>query len=149
MLDDALAAPGPWRAHRAHTQELYDNLQRAGSAHQLPGQHHSRPRRRPSGLTIVDHIHSPTAGSGRGGGGGSSDWWSGLKSMMRGSDDEDAGSGTGPAVQGLYMYGGVGCGKTMLMDLFVDTAPPHFKVPAGGRSGRAREGSGRGVLRRG
>lgn len=113
-------------------QELYDNLQRAGAAHQLAGQHHSRPRRRPSGLTIVDHIETPSSASGRGGtvGGSSSGWWSGLKSMMRGSDDEEDGGGgaSGPAVQGLYMYGGVGCGKTMLMDLFVDTAPPHFKV---------------------
>lgn len=31
-------------------------------------------------------------------------------------------------VQGLYMYGGVGTGKTMLMDLLVDSAPPQFKV---------------------
>ena len=34
-------------------------------------------------------------------------------------------------LQGLYMYGGVGCGKTMLMDLFVGTAPAEFKVRAG------------------
>ena len=31
-------------------------------------------------------------------------------------------------VEGMYMYGGVGCGKTMLMDLFVACAPPEFKV---------------------
>ena len=29
----------------------------------------------------------------------------------------------GPAPKGLYMYGGVGCGKTMVMDLFFDLAP--------------------------
>lgn len=28
--------------------------------------------------------------------------------------------------QGLYMYGDVGCGKTMLMDLFFDTLPPNI-----------------------
>lgn len=26
------------------------------------------------------------------------------------------------------MYGGVGCGKTMLMDIFVKAAPPEFRV---------------------
>ncbi|KAJ5300687.1 uncharacterized protein N7443_005689 [Penicillium atrosanguineum] len=29
--------------------------------------------------------------------------------------------------EGLYMYGDVGCGKTMLMDLFFDTMPPNIK----------------------
>jgi predicted ATPase len=33
------------------------------------------------------------------------------------------------APQGLYMYGGVGVGKTLLMDLLVTAAPPEFKVP--------------------
>jgi predicted ATPase len=33
-----------------------------------------------------------------------------------------------PLIRGLYMYGGVGCGKTMLMDLFVKEAPADFKV---------------------
>lgn len=28
--------------------------------------------------------------------------------------------------RGLYMYGDVGCGKTMLMDLFYDTLPPNI-----------------------
>lgn len=28
--------------------------------------------------------------------------------------------------KGLYMYGDVGCGKTMLMDLFYDTLPPNI-----------------------
>ncbi|EFN56104.1 hypothetical protein CHLNCDRAFT_22338, partial [Chlorella variabilis] len=31
-------------------------------------------------------------------------------------------------VQGLYMYGGVGVGKTMLMDLLAQTAPPNFNL---------------------
>ncbi|KAJ5096171.1 hypothetical protein NUU61_005527 [Penicillium alfredii] len=30
--------------------------------------------------------------------------------------------------KGLYMYGDVGCGKTMLMDLFFDTLPPNIKT---------------------
>lgn len=29
--------------------------------------------------------------------------------------------------KGVYMYGDVGCGKTMLMDLFFDTLPPNIK----------------------
>ncbi len=32
------------------------------------------------------------------------------------------------APRGLYMYGGVGVGKTMLMDLLVAAAPPDFQV---------------------
>ncbi len=30
---------------------------------------------------------------------------------------------TPPAVKGLYLYGGVGSGKTMIMDMFFDTVP--------------------------
>ena len=30
--------------------------------------------------------------------------------------------------RGLYMHGGVGTGKTMLMDLFVYSAPPHYQA---------------------
>lgn len=33
-----------------------------------------------------------------------------------------------PLPLGLYMHGGVGTGKTMLMDLLVGSAPPEFKV---------------------
>jgi predicted ATPase len=45
-----------------------------------------------------------------------------------GSDDAKPASRR-KAPQGLYMYGGVGTGKTMLMDLLVTAAPPEFKVP--------------------
>lgn len=31
-------------------------------------------------------------------------------------------------IQGLYMYGGVGVGKTMLMDMFVESKPSAVKV---------------------
>ena len=30
--------------------------------------------------------------------------------------------------KGLYIYGGVGTGKTMLMDLLAESAPPEFQV---------------------
>jgi predicted ATPase len=52
------------------------------------------------------------------------------------------GSANPQAVRGLYMYGGVGCGKTMLMDLLVASAPREFQVRArapgawGGRQGQ-------------
>ena len=39
--------------------------------------------------------------------------------------------GLHPAVLGLYMFGGVGCGKTMLMALFGSSAPAVFKVGGG------------------
>lgn len=31
-------------------------------------------------------------------------------------------------IKGLYMFGGVGCGKTMLMDLLVASSPKEFQV---------------------
>lgn len=40
------------------------------------------------------------------------------------SDSQSEGSG----IKGMYMYGGVGCGKTMIMDLLVSSAPQEFKV---------------------
>ena len=30
-------------------------------------------------------------------------------------------------VNGLYLYGGVGCGKTMLMDIFYESVPPNIR----------------------
>lgn len=35
---------------------------------------------------------------------------------------------TGAGLQGIYMWGGVGVGKTMLMDVFVESAPRHFRM---------------------
>ena len=51
--------------------------------------------------------------------------WSDISSFL--SDGE----ATLPApakIKGLYMYGGVGTGKTMLMDLLVNAAPVYFQV---------------------
>lgn len=115
-------------------QKLYDSLHAAYS--KSASKSSSRPR---SGLTMVDHVQGTgTHGSLDAGTDAGGSWWSGLRSaVMGGSSDGTLGRhrssssmhGTAePAVKGLYMYGGVGCGKTMLMDLFVDTTPPHFKV---------------------
>jgi predicted ATPase len=50
--------------------------------------------------------------------------WAGLL----GGDDGSAAQQP-PAPKGVYMFGGVGCGKTMMMDLLVDSAKePLFKV---------------------
>lgn len=51
--------------------------------------------------------------------------WQGISRVLEGRKAE-------PAVpqlpKGLYMYGGVGVGKTMLMDLLVKCAPSQFKA---------------------
>ena len=43
-----------------------------------------------------------------------------------GDKDADADKPVPSGVKGVYMYGGVGCGKTMLMDLLVAAAPKQF-----------------------
>lgn len=68
------------------------------------------------GLTLLDAAPEP-------GGGWLSGWLRGSSSSAGG----DARSSASP-VRGLYMYGGVGVGKTMLMDLLATTAPPFFQV---------------------
>ncbi|GIL76360.1 hypothetical protein Vretifemale_5974 [Volvox reticuliferus] len=129
-------------------QELYEELQRAAASHKLPGHHHHQnhqhrnSRRRPSGLTMVEHVgvgeDDGASASGRDSGsrGGGFSWLASLGRALGsagGGGDSNGGVGSESssaqdAVRGLYMYGGVGCGKTMLMDLFVSTAPSHFKV---------------------
>ena len=51
--------------------------------------------------------------------------WQGISRILEGR-------GAKPAVadmpKGLYMYGGVGVGKTMLMDLLVKAAPSQFQA---------------------
>lgn len=65
-------------------------------------------------------------------------FWSGINNLMTGDGSESSGKVTSsrPHIEGLYMYGGVGCGKTMLMDLFVEAAPPDLQV---GGTGNWRE----------
>lgn len=56
-------------------------------------------------------------------------WTSSLRSkfgFLGGSKDDLKQSEVSNVPQGLYLYGDVGCGKTMLMDLFYKTIPPHL-----------------------
>eukprot|EP00798_Chlamydomonas_sp_ICE-L_P027119 gene27119-2347_t len=108
----------------SHLQDLYDKLAKHVS-HPPPG------RKRPSGLTMVDTVSNFGSGHSSTGGG----WWSSLvgggkHSGSKAHPHPHSGSAHGihPEIEGLYMYGGVGCGKTMLMDMFVNCAPPEFKV---------------------
>lgn len=66
---------------------------------------------RTSGLTLVD-----ASGSG-------SPNWS-LWTLLRSEPDDML---QPKPVKGLYLYGGVGCGKTMLMDLFHDSLPGNIR----------------------
>lgn len=53
------------------------------------------------------------------------------ESIFANTDDKiehAATSASQQPLQGLYMYGGVGVGKTMLMDLLVESSPREFKL---------------------
>lgn len=69
-----------------------------------------------SGLTLID------ASSER-----EQPWW---RTMFLSHDDTGGKSSSRatPMVKGLYLYGGVGCGKTMLMDMFASSVPRDMKV---------------------
>ncbi|GMH39421.1 hypothetical protein BSKO_07319 [Bryopsis sp. KO-2023] len=99
-------------------QELYGNLRRVFR------RHHRR-----SGLTVIDNLDgNPTPPA----------WWKGIVKLMEGSSASNPVAGDSSrsnetkkgcsSLRGLYMYGGVGVGKTMLMDLFVVSSPPEFRV---------------------
>ena len=75
-----------------------------------------------TGLTMVGAIGD----SGSSGGGGGS--W--LSSLFGGPSDasSSASSPDNSSPRGLYMYGGVGTGKTMLMDVFSECTAPLVPV---------------------
>ncbi|PRW45043.1 vacuolar -sorting-associated 33-like protein [Chlorella sorokiniana] len=90
-------------------QRIYDELkERLGGERSL---------RKGRGLTLVDAAPEPSGGG----------WFSGLFGGSKAREESTA-AAAAPAVQGLYMYGGVGVGKTMLMDLLVKEAPPYFQL---------------------
>ncbi|KAL4448617.1 hypothetical protein ABPG75_005836 [Micractinium tetrahymenae] len=95
-------------------QQVYEQLKaRLGGEQSL---------RKGRGLTLVEA--APAAKPSGGGG-----WFSGLFGGGRGREESTATAAVGAApVQGLYMYGGVGVGKTMLMDLLAKNAPGYFQL---------------------
>lgn len=94
----------PLQSAMEHLQRLYMDIRRR-----------VRPDGRPSGLTVVEAKSAQDQG-----------WLLSMFSRRRGEDSPVRAALAG--VQGLYLYGGVGCGKTMLMDVFVRVAPEGFKV---------------------
>ena len=82
-----------------------------------------------SGLTLMDAM--PDVGA-------SNDGW--LASLFGGGGEKSASPSAAAAAppRGLYMYGGVGTGKTMLMDTFVEATAPVVKV----RERERKEGVG-------
>ena len=80
-----------------------------------------------SGLTMVEAIGGDdfgTGGSGANGTSGGGGSW--LSSLFGSSGDSSLPTKSSP--KGLYMYGGVGTGKTMLMDVFSECCSPLVPV---------------------
>ena len=46
--------------------------------------------------------------------------------MTKSASSEEVRKSDVPNVKGVYMYGGVGCGKTMMMDILVAVAQKQF-----------------------
>lgn len=66
-----------------------------------------------SGLTLVDASGTKERRSG---------WWGSIVGSLH-DDAPSSRSSSQDTTRGLYMYGGPGCGKTMLMDMFAASLP--------------------------
>jgi len=83
-----------------------------------------------SGLTVLENVRGSGSIQGK------STWFSGIVKMMNSDKHLNGSRSRGRRsrahqesdIQGLYMYGGVGVGKTMLMDMFVESKPSAIKV---------------------
>eukprot|EP00892_Ulva_mutabilis_P006663 jgi/Ulvmu1/4369/UM002_0094.1 len=76
------------------------------------------PRPKHSNLTMVDNVTAP---------GGAQPWWAAMTRAASPHMGHEHEHDNPDRPQGLYMYGGVGVGKTHLMDLFVNASPRQFK----------------------
>lgn len=70
-----------------------------------------------TGLTMVEAIGDDKAGGGS---------W--LSSLFGSDDATSSSSLSNSSPRGLYMYGGVGTGKTMMMDVFSECCSPLLPV---------------------
>ncbi|RYG42374.1 cell division protein ZapE, partial [archaeon] len=101
-----------------HLDALYKRVTEWVATEGEPGAHTSAPHHRSAGAST----HAPTSS------------WS-FMSMFKPSRAPGAPGGASapaavagaPDIPGLYMYGGTGCGKTFMMDLFYRCIPVHRK----------------------
>jgi protein AFG1 len=122
---EAMIAEGELRQDPRQA-ETVDELERV--YHDLMG---ARRRRKGAGLTLVDASSVPARGTGV-----KTGWWrsvmssldGSLESTSRDSEFESSSRKDANGPRGLYLYGGPGCGKTMLMDMFASSIPREIKM---------------------
>lgn len=90
----------------------------------------------------LDLAWSPSSSSNNGGNSNSSFFFSGLFGRASANAVADAATASlgfqpSPGIPGIYMYGGVGCGKTFLMDLLYQAVGDTTAAASGGSSSSA------------